>query len=135
MKKLLITLIVSVVLLANDTQLAIKIYNSIAHECTKKVEAKIYLHGDLDILYNNKSINRTYDCADADFVITSTLLGLPSECNSKIIFSNKYRLFKQSNRVVGAFFWQKGRPNIIFDRERLQKSGIELSDNFQKYIE
>ncbi len=135
MKKLLITLIFSTLLVADDVELAIKIYSSIAYECTGKVNPKIYLHGDLNLLYDVESINRTHECKDADFVIISTLKSLPLECESKVLFTNKYRLFKNSQHIVGAFFWQKGRPNIIFDKERLEDNNIRLSDSFQKYIE
>ncbi len=135
LKKLLITLIFSTLLLADDIQLAIKIYSSIAYECTGKVNPKIYLHGDLGMLYDVDSINRTHKCSDADFVITSTLKQLPPKCEDKIIFTNKYRLFQESKQIIGAFFWQKGRPNIIFDRERLKNQNIKLSNSFEKYIE
>jgi hypothetical protein len=122
-------------LLASDTDLAIKIYNSIALECTQKKEPKIYLHGELESLYDTDVFNRTYECADADFVITDTLKMLPQSCDGKIIFTNKYRLFMQEERILGAFFWQKGRPNIIFDKKRLERDNITLSPSFNKYIE
>jgi hypothetical protein len=135
LKTVLLTLLLLLQLGANDRELAIKIYNSIAFECTKKADPKIYLHGDLSTLYETNKINRTYTCSDADFVIVSTLDLLPSSCEGKLVFTNKYRLFMKKPRIIGAFFWQKGRPNIIFAKERLERENITLSTDFQKYIE
>jgi len=135
LKTLLLSLLLVLQLWANDKELAIQIYNSIAFECTKKTDPKIYLHGDLGALYETNKINRTYECSDADFVIVSTLDMLPQSCDGKLTFTNKYRLFMKEDRIIGAFFWQKGRPNIIFGKKRLERENITLSADFQKYIE
>ena len=55
---------------------------------------------------------------------------------NKIIFVNSYKLLKNyQNIAIGGFFWQKGRPNIVFLRRTLQKHHIHLPVKFQKYIE
>jgi hypothetical protein len=59
----------------------------------------------------------------------------PQQCSNKPIFTNNYRLFKNFPQIIGAFFWQKGRPNIIFDAERLKEQNIVLDPSYDKYIE
>ncbi len=54
----------------------------------------------------------------------------------KIIFVNSYTLLKRYQKgVIGGFFWQKGRPNIVFLRKPLQLHHITLPPDLQKYIE
>ncbi len=54
----------------------------------------------------------------------------------KPIFVKKYHLLrKYKNRAIGGFYWQKGRPNIIFLKSNLQKYNIKLPDEFSRYVE
>ncbi len=54
----------------------------------------------------------------------------------KPIFVRKYYLLqKYKKRAIGGFYWQKGRPNIIFVKKSLDKFAITLPDELQKYIE
>ena len=52
-----------------------------------------------------------------------------------IIFATDIDLFYNDERVIGAFYWQKGRPNLIFLKERLDKYKLSLSEEFSSYIE
>lgn len=52
-----------------------------------------------------------------------------------LIFTTNIDLFYDNDQVIGAFYWQKGRPNLIFLRERLKKYNIKLSSEFENYIE
>ncbi len=55
--------------------------------------------------------------------------------SNAILISTEYSLLAKEPRIVGAFFWQKGRPNILFIRERMEKANIVLGHEFDKYIE
>jgi len=58
------------------------------------------------------------------------------DTNNKIVFANGYLVFqRKKGKAVGGFYWQKGRPNLIFVKKILQKKGIVLPDNLKKYIE
>ena len=135
MRKLLLTLLIGFSLFASDTELAIKIYLSIARACTGKSEPKFYLHGDVKTLQGTKDITAVYTCEEADIVILSTMEQLPEACQNKLLFTSRYKIFSKTPEVIGAFFWQKGRPNIIFRRESLEKHHITLDSTFDKYIE
>ncbi len=57
-------------------------------------------------------------------------------CKNCIVFVGSYPLLlKTQNEAIGGFFWQKGRPNIIFLRKNLQAHNIQLPSDFSKYIE
>lgn len=52
-----------------------------------------------------------------------------------VIFTTDIDLFYNDERVIGAFYWQKGRPNLIFLRERLEAYELPISSELQDYIE
>jgi len=73
-------------------------------------------------------------CDDADIVLVTYKKNITAQCKDKLLFGTRYKtLLKEP--TVGAFFWQKGRPNILFYKSRLKKHGITLSKDFQKYID
>ncbi len=135
MKKLLLILFIGITLFASDKEIAIKIYLSIAKACTDKSDPKFYLHGTIKELRNNKAITAVYTCEEADFVVLSTMDQLPAECKEKPLFATRYKIFMKNPETIGAFFWQKGRPNIIFHRESLEKHHISLGASYDRYIE
>jgi hypothetical protein len=135
LKKLLLLVIAGIHLAASDIELATKIYKTIAVALTSRTTPVFYIHGDIRELRDNRQIRRTDRCREADIVIISTLNGLPAECLEKPVFASRYRIFRQHEEIVGAFFWQKGRPNIIFSAERLQQRNIRLGSEFESYIE
>jgi len=58
------------------------------------------------------------------------------DIDNKKIFTNGYLVFQRNKgKAVGGFYWQKGRPNLIFAKKKLEKEGIELPSNLRKYIE
>jgi len=130
---ILITLLSS--LYAKDADIASKIISTIAVGVTHKENPKIYIYDNYTPYELSKhKLNLTEHCQDADIVLISTLKGLPNNCFQKILFGTEYSNLQNKN-VIGAFFWQKGRPNILFSRENLKKKHIKLSTNLQKYVE
>ena len=51
-----------------------------------------------------------------------------------ILFATNYRLLKASKEVVGAFYWKKGRTQLLFVKDRLKVHGIVLSDEYKRFI-
>lgn len=55
---------------------------------------------------------------------------------NKPIFVRKYYLLKKyKNRAVGGFYWQKGRPNVIFLKQNLLRYDIHLPKSLSSFIE
>ena len=135
MKKLLLIFFLITTLYASDDKKASDIFNLIIKNITKKINPNVYLHTKVSSIqqYPN-SLNIVINCATADIVILSTIKDLPQECKGKILFGSRYSHLKSPN-VIGAFFWQKGRPNILFYSKRLKQHNIELDSSFDRYIE
>jgi hypothetical protein len=57
------------------------------------------------------------------------------KCKNVPIVALDYSLLKKDKNALGAFYWQKGRPNITFIANRLKKKGIKLPKEYERYIE
>jgi len=132
--KLLLVIFLNINLFANDKAVAKKIYISIAKSLSSIDEPSFYLHGNIKYLSTN-NIKKVKKCSKADLVIVNNLDNLPLDCMDKLIFTTNYKTFMLNENIIGAFFWQKGRPNIVFRKSVLDKKGIYLDASFQKYIE
>ncbi|ADN08974.1 hypothetical protein [Sulfurimonas autotrophica] len=132
---LVIILFIGTILSADDLQVESAIYNKIISAVTKKEKPKVYIYKHCKSLEKYPgNIKLVSNCKDADIVIVTTLKDIPKVCYGKNMFGTKYSHLKNPN-VLGAFFWQKGRPNILFYKYRLDQNHIKLDKSFNKYIE
>jgi len=134
MKILLILFLVSTIY-AGDLKLASNIFEKIILAISHDTKTKIYIYTHIEAIeeYSEK-FNLVNSCEDSDIVILSSVKNIPSRCSSKLLFGTRYKHLK-NKKVIGAFFWQKGRPNVLFYRDRLEKNNIKLDSSFDKYIE
>ncbi|CAM3525633.1 hypothetical protein [Arcobacter aquimarinus] len=77
------------------------------------------------------------DCKDANFIFEKRSFGKDSYCEdeNKLFFTNNYQKLLHNKSYIGAFFWNKSRPNIILVKNRLLKENINLSSDYEKFIE
>ncbi len=52
---------------------------------------------------------------------------------STILFATRYRLLKNCKDAVGALYWRKGRPQLLFLKPRLKHHNIVLPTMFKKF--
>ena len=132
---ILLTLIISNPLQADELKKKSAIFHKIITSIVTSQTPKVYLHTEIESLKKySQGLALVNECQDADLVIISSLNELPTSCEGKLLFGTKYSHLRDK-RVIGAFFWQKGRPNIIFYKNRLEQHSITLNNNFLKYIE
>ena len=77
-------------------------------------------------------------CKSADFIITSNSSKYKkyTKKDKFFIISTDYRDYVRNKKTdIAAFFWQKGRPNVIFNGKILRKMGIKLPKIYRNYIE
>lgn len=76
-------------------------------------------------------------CENADLIITTSMSNIPLECEkSKALFLvTKYQEYKKSSLPIGALFWQKGRPNLIFSVSRFKELSLVVPSSFEQYME
>ncbi len=133
MKVLFLAILLISTVFASDKDIATKIYLSLAMDVSEKKDPIFYLYGHIKYLENNSGIHTTHNCNKADLIILNTLEKLPKECQNKPLFTTKYRTYLKHENIIGAFFWQKGRPNIVFRKSSIEKNNIHLESSFSKY--
>jgi len=120
---------------ADDMKIESSIYDELIHAIVHTSKPHVYIYGKIDSLEkHHENIILEHNCTNADIVILTTFNNFPIECSDKILLGTKYSHTKDS-RVLGAFFWQKGRPNIVFYQTRLNKYHITLENNLNEFIE
>ncbi len=132
-KLLLIAIFISTIGFANELEVSTKIIDKISHALIKKDVIKVVVIGEKEkkIVANSILMKSVTECEEADMVLSNGTI----TCIDKIVFLTSYKVFKKNKQVMGAFFWQKGRPNIIFRKEILAHHKIILPKEFDKYIE
>lgn len=135
MKKFVLIIVLSVCSFASVQHVEQEIYDKIFSSifAGKKV-VKIWIDDENDF-YNLKSKRFVFvkKPEQADILIVNHSKDIVS---NKPIFVRKYYLLKKyKNRAIGGFYWQKGRPNIIFLKSNLLKYNIHLPNDLNLYIE
>ena len=137
MKKIIFLLLLTpLVLFSSDLKTEQKIYKLIIHSLLPdKKDIKVWsdTSSKEDLLKGIEDIIYVTSPSEADFV----LLSKDKKIDKDIIkfVTNIQLLEDHQNSVVGGFFWQKGRPNILFLRQNLKKHDITLPESMQSYIE
>jgi hypothetical protein len=137
MKRFLLIAALGTTLHASETAVAAKIIDKVVasmFHTDKSIQARGYTQQHNDIITHSKTMRLVSKIEDAKFYLVD--LKIPDSIpENTILFSTDIEIFYNDERVIGAFYWQKGRPNLIFLRERLERYGVRLSDEFKDYIE
>lgn len=116
-----------------------ELLSKIIHDMTDKPSIKLFCHDEqLRPYLSNLSLTVVNSCIQADVLIAQDEKQLAGEClkNKKsIAVLTHYGSFRDSQYAVGALFWQKGRPTLIFLASRLMNSWASLPPVYDYYIE
>jgi len=135
MKKLfVISLLFTISLFADSKTLMYEIIGTVLDNLSTPKQKIIY-SDDKDLL---KALSKHYaisqTCQESTFIILQKEQ-LPKECQSKDIFVLNYNLLRSVPQSIGAFFFQKGRANIVLLQPKLQKHNIKASPELKPYLE
>jgi len=137
LKKLLLLLLIGPLLFASDLKTEQKIYDLIIHTLvpnTKDIKVWSDTAENKTLLKTIPNITLVEKAQNADFLLLQNQEKLPGI--KGIVFVSNYKLLQKPNTsAIGGFFWQKGRPNILFLRPNLNKHNIKLPQSMQEYIE
>jgi hypothetical protein len=136
-KLLLLLSLVCSMLYSSETVIAAKIIDKTVTELfpgkkTLKSWGSTPYHKD--IISKATHLVETKTANEADFCLVGEKIP-ESIDKDRIIFTTDIDLFYDDKRVIGAFYWQKGRPNLIFLRKRLEAYNLPISSELQDYIE
>lgn len=107
-----------------------KIISFIFNSLIDKNVISIYTEDeDIRDILNDTDFKIALFCENSDLIYNSKEI---KSCD-KPLFTNKYITLKESKSSIGAFYWKKGRPNIIFLNKRLEQYDLKLSSDLIKY--
>lgn len=130
---LLVTL--SITLFASNLSLEAKIITTILDNITLKEQKTIYADDAKLLALLQESYPTTTKREDATIFIINDKKDLPKNLKDKKIFVLNYQLLSQIPQSFGAFFFKKGRANIVLLRPQLKKEKITISKQLEPYVE
>lgn len=122
-----------------EIELEAKIISNIATSSIKK-DVKLFIPeiSTMEKDVYSKFFTLSNSCEDANFIFIKRNINLNTLCENqenKLFFTNNYEKLLEDTRYLGAFFWNKSRPNITFIKSRLEKNEIKLPDDYDKFVE
>ena len=127
-----------------DTESTLKVYNKLFSVLVpQKQTVHVYIDDPAYRAIFSRADNIVFakDFGDADFILV-TAPKIVREYHkwkqayplaSSILFATKYSLLEENKDVVGALYWRKGRPQLLFILPRLKAYNIQLPDEFLNY--
>jgi hypothetical protein len=95
------------------------------------------------VFLTSKRLKLVKDLEDADIVLITNerTLGRAFAQNQRlevgtkpILFVTDHHFLDRSKDIVGAFYWRKGRSQLLFIKSRLDAYHVTLPDEYQKFI-
>ena len=132
MKKLLLVVVFMSNLFANSYE--VKLYEKIIPSVFQKGIVVVYASKDTKEFFKNRYLfSITDDCTKADIIVGKKFEQLNSECLKKPFFTTSYRAYRKYSNSIGAFYWKKGRPQLQFDLQKIEKYHLFLPKSLRRY--
>jgi len=137
MKILLITFIIFCNILEAKSSYAIKLYEKILPSMIENRPIKVFLDKETKELLKNSELFQIIEvCTEkVDVLIGKNFHDISEECKNKPIFATNYKTYKKNENSIGAFYWRKGRPQIIFNSKNLTYFQMPLVASLRKFQE
>jgi len=140
--KLILLFILSFnILYALDRDSTLKIYLDIFKSLSPyKAIHKIYLKDKeyINVFQYSSKIYLVNNIKSADIILITNNSNidyiLKEKHKKSILFTTNYHILKNINYIVGAFYWRKGRSQLLFIKNRLENCNIHLPSKYQDYM-
>lgn len=119
-------------------------YHGIFTALSSKIPITVYINDKeyRDVLIHSKKIVLANTPEEADIALVTderTLKDILYTQNRNlgkkpIIFVTDYHFLKMSEKIVGAFYWRKGRSQLLFIKNRLRHYNITLPKAYQNFM-
>jgi hypothetical protein len=135
LRRFWLSILLTVQLLAFDTVTASKIFSKIFGAMFVKQSISVYTINKKyqDVIVTASSLELVKYPESADILLVDKIDEVPKH-GKYIIFTTNFSVFEKNKDAVGAFYWEHGRPKIVFIKDRLEAKNLTLSKSFQRYI-
>lgn len=129
-----------------DRESTLKMYHSIFAALSPKASIAVYTNDKeyRDVFSHSKRIFVSNKFEETDIVLITEesaliniLYKVSADTNNgkkPIIFVTDYHFLKISDDIVGAFYWRKGRSQLLFINNRLKQHDITLPNEYQNFM-
>lgn len=136
MKIFIFIQLLATLLFSSQIEVETRIYSLIIHSIfPQKTNVKVWTDDNEKRTFLNTltSVKVVDSPKKADFVIIQTPLSYEPKA---IVFTSSYKTLKHyQDDAIGGFYWQKGRPNILFLEDNLKKHELTLPSSMEQYVE
>ena len=117
-----------------DIETASKIYDKLFYAIFKKENIKVYVNDNeyKKMILSSEYLKLTDKIEDSEIVIITKKEEI-KEIKDKIAFGTEKDFLEIDANIIGAFYWNKGVPEIIFIKKKLEKNNLKLLEGFEKY--
>ena len=127
---------------ALDRDSTLKIYQDIFTSLSAKQVVSVYtLDSEYQSVFKQATqLHVVHSPEISDIILITNISGLetlktlPKGEKSPIVFVTEYPLLEKSEKIVGAIYWRKGRSQLLFLKNRLEKNNITLPQKYHKFI-
>jgi hypothetical protein len=121
-------------------------YHSIFSALSHKASINVYTKDQeyRNVFRHSKRIFLSAKLEEADIVLITdekTLENILSTIDTNtdggkkpIIFVTKYHFLRISDDIIGAFYWRKGRSQLLFIKNRLKEHNITLPKEYKNFM-
>jgi hypothetical protein len=135
MKIILVLALFILNLFANADKIEIQIYEKIVSNFDKNNKIKVYSNNK-NIIDKIRKYSHKFIISDKKnakiYILSSKIDNFPKD---KIVIVTSYDLLKEIKNSLAAFYWKKGRPNILFIKDRIKRKNLFLNPKYDKYVE
>lgn len=85
-------------------------------------------------------LTNTFEKSDIVLITTEEALSLARRKKGEnpegkpILFATDYHFLKSCEKTVGAFYWRKGRSQLLFLKKRLDRHHIAVPEKYGKFV-
>jgi len=122
-------------ILLNANNYTLKLYENILTPLFANNPIVVYADKQsAEILDKSKKFKVLSHCTqDTQLLVGTNFKTLDKACQNKPLFATSRRAYRNNKNAFGAFYWTKGRPQIHFKPEILQKFHIKLTDDLERF--
>jgi len=106
-------------------------------EKVNSILSSIKLSNNTPVSYysKNKTFINKLKVKKADSPTKANIVIFPKSRDNKHMFIvSSFEKLKNHEKTIGAIYLKKGRTQIMFVEERLQKRGLKLPEKYKKYL-
>ena len=131
-------------LYALERESTLKMYHGIFSALSSKTPIHVYTNDKeyRDVFIHSKKIVLSNTLEESDIALMTEERALDNSLyrinhigsgKKPVIFVTNYHFLKISEEIVGAFYWRKGRSQLLFIKNRLNEHNITLPQEYQSF--